>query len=211
MNRWKQRFTELIQNLKTSCIAWETLKLYFQACSGLGTRANPDYLAPKMWLSLRAILCCIPAHAPLLTSCLHSTVQIWPDFRAQRGLPRWLRGKESACQRRKHVRHGFDSGVGKTPWRKDWQHNTLAWKSHIQKSLAGYSPWGHKELNMTDHTHTGHRESALNWEYLSHTGTWGLAELCLSLKNPSSMSSITVNELLCSLKYFRKKNILESI
>ena len=25
-------------------------------------------------------------------------------------------------------------------------------KSHGQKSLAGYSPWGHKESNMIDHT-----------------------------------------------------------
>ena len=72
---------------KPSCIAWETLKLYFQACSGQGTRPNPDYFTLKMWLSLRAILCCIPGHAPLLTSCLHSTVHLWPDFRAQRGLP----------------------------------------------------------------------------------------------------------------------------
>ena len=72
---------------KPSCIAWETLKLYFQACSGQGTRPNPDYLAPKMWLSLRAILCCTVAHAHPLTSCLHSSVQFWPDFKAQRGLP----------------------------------------------------------------------------------------------------------------------------
>ena len=30
-------------------------------------------------------------------------------------------------------------------------------KSHGQKSLAGYSPWGHKELDMTEeltHTHS---------------------------------------------------------
>ena len=25
----------------------------------------------------------------------------------------------------------------------------LAWRSHGQRSLAGYSPWGHKELEMT--------------------------------------------------------------
>ena len=29
----------------------------------------------------------------------------------------------------------------------------LAWKIP-QRSLAGYSPWGHKELNMTEHAHT---------------------------------------------------------
>ena len=26
-------------------------------------------------------------------------------------------------------------------------------KSHGQRSQAGYSPWGHKELDMTEHTH----------------------------------------------------------
>ena len=27
-------------------------------------------------------------------------------------------------------------------------------KSHGQRSLTGYSPWGHKELDMTEHAHT---------------------------------------------------------
>ena len=30
----------------------------------------------------------------------------------------------------------------------------LSGKSHRQRSLVGYSPWGCKELDMTDHTHT---------------------------------------------------------
>ena len=30
---------------------------------------------------------------------------------------RWLSGKESACQCR---RHGFDSWVRKIPWRREW-------------------------------------------------------------------------------------------
>ena len=25
----------------------------------------------------------------------------------------------------------------------------LAWRIHEQRSLAGYGPWGHKELDMT--------------------------------------------------------------
>ena len=29
------------------------------------------------------------------------------------GLPRWLSGKDSACQCRSHRRHGFDPWVGK--------------------------------------------------------------------------------------------------
>ena len=29
----------------------------------------------------------------------------------------------------------------------------LAWRIYRQRSLVGYSPYGHKELNMTEHTH----------------------------------------------------------
>ena len=35
-------------------------------------------------------------------------------------LPRWLSGKESACQCRRHRRHGFDPWVGKIPWSRKW-------------------------------------------------------------------------------------------
>ena len=27
----------------------------------------------------------------------------------------------------------------------------LAWKIHGQRSLVGYSPWGYKEMDMTEH------------------------------------------------------------
>ena len=42
-----------------------------------------------------------------------------------RGLPRWLCGKESACQCRSHRRCGFDPWVGKIPWRRKWQPTAL--------------------------------------------------------------------------------------
>ena len=73
------------------------------------------------------------------------------------GLPRWLSGKETTCQCR---RHRFDPWVGKIPCRKKWQPTPvfLPGKSHGQRSLAGYSPWGRKELDTTErlstHTHT---------------------------------------------------------
>jgi len=28
--------------------------------------------------------------------------------------------------------------------------STLAWKFHARRSLVGYSPWGHKELDTTE-------------------------------------------------------------
>ena len=52
-------------------------------------------------------------------------------------------GKESACHFRSHQ---FDPWVRKIPWRKKWQPTPvfLPGKFHGQKSLEGYSPWGHK-------------------------------------------------------------------
>ena len=51
-------------------------------------------------------------------------------------------------------RPGFNLWVGKIPWRGKWQPTPvfLLGKSHGQRSLAGYSPWGGKELDMTEHT-----------------------------------------------------------
>ena len=59
-------------------------------------------------------------------------------------LPWWFSGKESACQCR---RHGFDLWVRKI-WRRKWQSTPvfLPGKSHGQRILAGYSPWGHKTV-----------------------------------------------------------------
>ena len=44
-------------------------------------------------------------------------------------------------------------------WGREWQPTPifLPGKSYGQRSLAGYSPWDHKESDMTDrltHTHT---------------------------------------------------------
>ena len=43
----------------------------------------------------------------------------------------------------------FDPCVGKIPWRRKWQPTLvfLPGKSHGQRSLAGYSLWGRKELD----------------------------------------------------------------
>ena len=61
------------------------------------------------------------------------------------GLLSWLNGKESACQCR---RHRFDSWVGKIPWRRKWLPTPvfLPGEFHGQRSLVGYSPWGHKRV-----------------------------------------------------------------
>ena len=50
----------------------------------------------------------------------------------------------------------FDSWVGKIPWSRKWQPTPvfLPGKFHGQRSLAGYSLWGHKESDMAECTHT---------------------------------------------------------
>ena len=56
------------------------------------------------------------------------------------GLPWWLSNKESTCQFR------FHPWVGKIPWRRKWQPTPifLPGKSHGQRGLVDYSPWGPK-------------------------------------------------------------------
>ena len=60
--------------------------------------------------------------------------------------------KESACQFRRPKRLGLDPWVEKIPWRGKWQSTPvfLPEESRGQRSLAGYSPWGYKELNTTE-------------------------------------------------------------
>ena len=58
----------------------------------------------------------------------------------------WLSGKKkSTYQFRKR---GFDPWAGKIPWKRKWQTTPifLPRKSHEQRSLVGYSPWGLKRI-----------------------------------------------------------------
>ena len=61
-------------------------------------------------------------------------------------LPGDAGGKEPVCQCRQRKRHRFDPWVRKMPWRRAWQPTPviLPGKSHGQRSLAGYSPEGHR-------------------------------------------------------------------
>jgi len=67
------------------------------------------------------------------------------------GLLRWL--SESACWWISCRRHGFNRSLGQEhPLEEEW-HPTpvfLMAESHEQRSLAGYSPWGCKELDRTE-------------------------------------------------------------
>ena len=56
------------------------------------------------------------------------------------------------------VRPGFDPWVGKVPWRRAWQPTPvfLPGESHGQRSLVGYSPWGHKESDTAESLSIAH-------------------------------------------------------
>ena len=70
----------------------------------------------------------------------------------QTGLPRWLSGKESACNAGETVRSlGWEG-----PLEKEMATHSviLAGKSHGQRSLVGYSPWGGRRVRhdlVTEH------------------------------------------------------------
>ena len=48
---------------------------------------------------------------------------------------------------------GSIPGLGRFPWRRKWQSTPvlLPGKSHGQRSLLGYSPWGHKDTTERIH------------------------------------------------------------
>ena len=85
--------------------------------------------------SLQAIFLEVPGHLP---NTLHSL-----------GFPGGSDGKESACNAGDL---DSDPWVGRIPWRREWLPTPgfLPREFHGQRSLAGYSPWGHKESDVTE-------------------------------------------------------------
>ena len=71
---------------------------------------------------------------------------------------RWLSGKESAYQCGRCGRLQLDPWGGKILWRRKWLPTPvcLPGKPHGQRSLVGYSPWGQKKSDMTEHAHRSH-------------------------------------------------------
>ena len=83
--------------------------------------------------------------------------------KSNEGFPWWLSSKESAGQCR---RLGFNPWIGGIPWGRKWQPTpvSLSGKSHGQKSLAGYSPWGRKESDTTEQLNNN------KWKYNRQEG-----------------------------------------
>ena len=100
-------------------------------------------------------------------------------------------------------RSGFSPWVWKIPWRREWLPSPvfLPGEFHGQsRTLVGYSPWGHKELNMAKqlsilsyththtHTHTQTIMSMMNvliillWQSFSNTDSYQIL-ITLNLYN----------------------------
>ena len=84
-------------------------------------------------------------------------------------LPRSLSGKESICQCWRCRRLGFSPWIGKISWRSKWQPTPvfLPGKSHGQRNLVGYSPWSHKELDITERMSTHTQAYIVLFSYIS--------------------------------------------
>ena len=84
--------------------------------------------------------------------CMRKERGLFSPFSYLFGFPCGSDGKSICLQCRKP---GFDPWVGKIPWRRKWQPTPvlLPGKSHGQRTLVGYSPWDHKESDMTEWLH----------------------------------------------------------
>ena len=84
---------------------------------------------------------------------MYSQIMGFPGGAVAKSLP--ASARDSGNKRCK-----FDSWVWKILWRRKWIPTPvfLPGKFHGERSLAGYSPWGHEESDTTEcactHTHT---------------------------------------------------------
>ena len=67
------------------------------------------------------------------------------------GFSMWSRGIDFTCKCKICKRYKFDPWAGKMPW--SWKRQPtpvfLPGESHGQRSLVGYSPWDHRELDQS--------------------------------------------------------------
>ena len=83
------------------------------------------------------------------TTSYHYLLACGFDIMHYIGFSWWLRWKKIHLQ---CGRPGFDPWIGKIPWRREQLSTPVFWHGefHEQRSLESYSPWGCKELDMTE-------------------------------------------------------------
>ena len=62
--------------------------------------------------------------------------------------------KKPTCRGRRHKGPRFNPWIRKIPWRRRWPPTLvfLPGKLRGQRTLVGDNPWGHRELDMADHS-----------------------------------------------------------
>ena len=118
------------------------------------------------------------------------------------GFPRWLTGKESTCQCR---RPGFDSWVGKIPWRRKWQPTlvVLPEKSQSRRAWRGTVHGVTKESDTTwrlnnnnDRTWPEHTEIILSIPSSEQVLLHFSAEICVGLWHIATGQGLVCNTVL---------------
>ena len=110
---------------------------------------------------------------------VHGVAKSWRRLRDWTGL-NWshrLHRWRICLQCKSHRKHGFDPWVGKIPWSRKQQPTPilLPGKSHGQRSLAGYSPCGCKELEHNwAHEHKQTKKSHLERPCIDTTVQLGI-------------------------------------
>ena len=151
---WGLKESDTTERLAHSCFRAQTVFCLLQRTeSSLGLLTSPSNPLPPWWLySLH--LAAFPSGSALKWQNMRRN---YISISIDEWLPRWLSSKEYACQCR---RCKFDPWVRKMLWSRIWQPAPvfLPGKFHGQRRLAGYSPQGSKELDMTPllSTHTPH-------------------------------------------------------
>ena len=134
--------------------------------------------------------------------------------------------------------HGFNLWVGKILRRKKWQRTPvlLPGKFHIQRRLVGYSPWGCKESDETEHASMhrrtldvkggdlGHkfcsqwthclRNSALRKHFKHLLSSPFLLQHCndsCDWHNSSAQISFNNSQTFCCIIHTNPENILEAL
>ena len=106
--------------------------------------------------------------------------------------PQWLSSKEICHQCR---RHKFNPWVRKILWRRKWQRTPvfLPGEFHEQRSLAGYSPRGHKELDTTERLNdNNHYLQALASPSSLLPSSWRNDQLGLHQGHPCFLASLWI-------------------
>ena len=107
------------------------------------------------WSSHQSFHTKAPAHP---TAREPRSLKVFGDHSGKGLLFKWIFSPTRACLVSQYRiclqcrRPGLDLWVGKIPWRRKWQPTRvfLPGEFHGQRSLVSYSPWGHKESDMTE-------------------------------------------------------------